>query len=154
MIEFLKNGKTLNGITMGMTINEVKSILGNPKNISGENNFGYLHYGEYRYGFTDEIINEMAIEFKFIKKPFRLINLEYKKYDISLFEDFKITSRSKIHKIISLINHLQLNWNAKNGNDKDCLTLKIENGPYVIFDLYEGTVDKITIVDGYQKEKN
>ena len=36
--------------------------------------------------------------------------------------------------------------------DKDSLTIKIENGPYIVFDLYDGTVDKITIVDGHQKD--
>lgn len=152
MIEFLKGGKTLKGVEMGMTIDNLQSILGKPTNISGEKNYGYIHYGEYRYGFTDGIINEMAIEFKFIKKPFKFENLEYKKYGIPLFEDFKIKSKSKIHKILSFINHLQLNWKAQNGIDKDCLTIKIENGPYIVFNLYDGAVDKITIVDGHQKD--
>ena len=94
----------------------------------------------------------LAIEFKLIEKPLEFPNIEYKKYDISLFENFKIQSKSKIHKIISFINHLQLNWKAENGIDKDSLTIKIENGPYIVFDLYDGTVDKITIVDGHQKD--
>jgi hypothetical protein len=152
MIEFLKSGKNLKGVEMGMTINNLHSILGKPTNVSREKNYGYIHYGEYRYGFKDDIINEMAIEFKFIQKPIEFQNLEYKKYDISLLEDFKIKPKSKIHEIISFINHLQLNWKAQNGIDKDCLTIKIENGPYIVFDLYNGTVDKITIVDGHQKD--
>ena len=109
MIDFLKGGKTLNGVKMGMTVENLYSILGKPTNISGEKNFGYIHYGEYRYGFTDDLINEMAIEFKLIKKPLEFPNLKYKKYDISIFENFKIKSKSKIHKIIGFINHLQLN---------------------------------------------
>lgn len=152
MIEFLKEGKTLNGIKMGMKIDQLYSILGEPTNVSGENNYGYIHYGAYRYGFKDEIINEMAIEFKFIQEPLIFTDLEWKKYDISLFENFEIKSKSKIHEILSFINHLQLNWKAQNGIDKDCLTIKIENGPYIIFNLYDGTVDKISIVDGHQKD--
>ena len=150
MIEFLKGGKNMNGVKMGMSVNDLYSILGQPTNITGEKNYGYIHYGEYRYGFADNIINEMAIDFKLIEKPFEFKNLEYKKYDISLFENFKIKSKSKIHKILSFINHLQLNWKAENGIDKDSLTIKIENGPYIVFDLLDGTVDKITIVDGHQ----
>ena len=65
MIEFLKGGKTLNGITMGMKISDLYSILGEPSNISREKDFGYVYYDAYRYGFTDEIIDEMSIEFKF-----------------------------------------------------------------------------------------
>ena len=152
MIEFLKGGKTLNGITMGMKISDLYSILGEPSIVSGEKNFGYVHYGAYRYGFTDDIINEMAIEFKFLKKPFEFKNLEYKKYNISLFEDFNIKPKSKIHEIINFINHLRLNWKSQNGIDKDCMTIKIENGPFAVFDLYDGTIDKITIVDGHQNE--
>jgi hypothetical protein len=152
MIEFLKGGKKLNGIEMGMTVKDVNSILGEPTSVSGENNYGYIHYGAYRYGFTGDVINEMAIEFKYIDKPLKFKDLEWKKYDISLFEDFKINAKSKIHKILSLINHLQLNWKAQNGIDKDTLTVKIENGPYVLFDLYDGTVDKITVVNGHQNE--
>ena len=150
MIEFLREGKTLNGVEMGMNIDRLYSILGKPTSVSGEKNYGYIHYGEYRFGFTDNIINEMAIEFKLIDKPIKFKNLEWKKYDISLLENFIIKSKSKIHKIISFINHLQLNWKAKNGIDKDSLTIKIENGPYIVFNLYDGTVDKITIVDGHQ----
>lgn len=152
MIEFLKSGNTLNGVKMGMNLENLYSILGKPKKISGEKNYGYIHYGEYRYGFTDDIINEMAIEFKLIEKPLQFRNLEYRKYDISLFKDFKFKSKSKIHKIISFINHLQLNWKAENGIDKDSLTIKIENGPYIVFNLYDGTVDKISIMDGHQKD--
>lgn len=152
MIEFLKGGKTLNGITMGMTLNDLYSILGEPTNIYGEKNIGYVHYGAYRYGFTDNIIKEMSIEFKSIEKPFKFKNLEYKKYDISLFENFKIKSKSKIHKVISFINHLQLKWRSENSVDKDSLMLKIENGPYVVFNLHDGTIDRITVVDGHQKD--
>ncbi len=152
MIEFLKGGKTLNGITMGMKISDLYSILGEPSNISREKDFGYVYYDAYRYGFTDEIIDEMSIEFKFLKKTLEFKNLEYKKNNISLFEDFKIKPKSKIHEIINFINHLQLNWNSKNGIDKDCLTIKIENGPFAVFDLFDGTIDKITIVDGHQNE--
>jgi hypothetical protein len=152
MIEFLKGGKTLNGINMGMKISDLYSILGEPSNVSGEKNYGYVHYGAYRYGFTDDTINEMAIEFKFVKKTFEFKNLEYKKHGISLFEDFKIKPKSKIHQIINLLNHLQLNWKSKNGIDKDSFILKIENGPFAVFDLYDGTIDKITIVDGHQNE--
>lgn len=152
MIEFLKGGKILNGIEMGMTIDDVNSIMGKPTSINGEEKYGYIYYEAYRYGFTDKIINEMSIDFKFIKTPLEFKNLEWKKHDVSLFKDFKIKSKSKIHKILSLINHLQLNWKAQNGNDKNCLTVKIENGPYIVFDLYDGTVDRITIVDGFQND--
>lgn len=150
MIDFLKGGKTLNGVKMGMTVENLYSILGKPTNVCEEKNYVYIHYGEYRYGFTDDIINEMAIEFKLIEKPLEFSNLEYKKYGISLFENFKIKSKSKIHKIIRFINHLQLNWKAQNGIDKNSLSIKIENGPYIVFGFYDGTVDKISIVDGHQ----
>jgi len=136
---------------MGMTTDSLYSILGKPTIVTGEKDYEYIYYGPYRYGFSDGIINEMAIEFKFIKKPFEFKNLEYRKYGISLFEDFKITSKTKIHKIIAFVNHLQLDWKAQNGLDKDYFEIKIKNGPYIIFYLYDGTVDKITIVDGYQK---
>ena len=150
MIEFLKGGKTLNGVTMGMTIDDANLILGEPTNISGEKEYGYLHYGAYRYGFTNKIINEMAIEFKFLEKPIMLKKMEWKKRNISLFEDFKIKSKCKIHKIIGLINHLQLNWKVENGIDKDSFIMKIANGPYIVCYLYDGIVDKITIADGHQ----
>ncbi len=152
MIEFLKGGKTLHGITMGMTVDSLYPILGRPTNVMGDKERGYINFGAYRYGYTDDIINEMAIEFKYFKKPLEFKNLEYRKYDISLFEDFRISSKSKIHTIIAFINHLQLDWKAQNGIDKDCFALKIKNGPFIIFDLFDGTVDKISIVDGYQNQ--
>ena len=152
MIGFLKEGKTLHGITMGMTLGELYAILGTPSMVMGDKEYGYVNYGPYRYGYSQNRITEMAIEFKYIEKPIKLKNVVYNQYDISLIEDFKFKSTTKLHKVIAFINHLQLQWRAENGNDKDHFILKIKGGPYVIANLYDGTIDKITIVDGHQND--
>ena len=47
MIEFLKQGQTLNNIHMGMSVDNVYDILGEPDEIIGDKSNGYLHYKEY-----------------------------------------------------------------------------------------------------------
>lgn len=151
MIEFLKEGKKLNNVSMGMNIDNIYSILGEPDEVIGNENGGYIHYNEFRYGYdSSQIVTEMSIEFVRMEKNYMFKNLKNKKYGMVLHESFKIGSNTKIHKFIRFLNHLQLNWEANSSYDKDYLTIKLKPGPYILFDLQDGTPYKISIVDGYQ----
>lgn len=144
LLEFLKTGDKLNDITYGMSKEELIAKLGQPTEIQEMDGYRYLFFGPFRYGLDDDKIQEMAVEFSRIKTPIVFKNLEYSKFDNKLVEDFILESTSKIHTMMSFVNHLQLNWTAKNNLDKDYLIVQIENGPGIIFDLYDGRVDKIS----------
>lgn len=150
MIEFLKGGKKLNGISMGMTVSHVREILGEDENYP-EMDSGFLYYNEFRYGYDENhVITEMAIIFSGIKRKFKFENLEKVKQGISLLESFSIGRKTKMNEMIYFINYLGLNWTSSNIQDEDYMKLKIENGPFIVFYLYDGLVDKISVIDGYQ----
>jgi len=151
MIEFLKKGKELNNVLMGMSVDAVYSELGEPDEIIGDDGYGYMHYGEYRYGYDiNKRICEMSIEFNRLEKKYRFKDIESEKYGVQLSESFAIGKKSKIHKIIRFLNHLQLKWEANNDTDTDYLKIKIKDGPFVVFSLQNGLPFRISVVDGYQ----
>ena len=152
MIEFLKSGTTLDNVKMGMTKQEVISILGQPSEVIDQKDFGYIFYNQNRYALRNDVVNEISIEFNLIQKPYIFKDIEFSQFGISIKESFKIDSNSKINEVISFINHLNLDWEAKSSNDKSNLTLKIKNGPFIVFDLYSGTVFKISVVNGFQNK--
>ncbi|GAA3582440.1 hypothetical protein [Snuella lapsa] len=151
MIEFLKKGKKLNGIHMGMSVDDVHRILGKPDEVVGDDNYGYLSYKEFRYGYnTNRSISEMSIEFVSLENKYKFKDLKSEQYGEIFIESFSISSKTKIHKFIRFLNHLQLPWEANSDSDKDYFTIKIESGPFIVFDLQDGTPFRISIMDGYQ----
>ena len=151
MIEFLKQGKKLNSIQMGMSVEDVYKKLGEPDEIIGDYNNGYLHYSEFRYGYDKtRVICEMSIEFNFLDKKYKFENLENERYGEIFYESFKISSKTKIHKFIRFLNYLKLSWSADNSGDKENFTIKLKPGPFIVFDLQDGTPFRISVMNGYQ----
>ena len=107
-----------------------------------------MYYEYYRYGYTKDNITELSIEFPRIDTPIILKDVEYRKYDISLFEDFSLDQNTQHHEIIRLLNHLQLDWTAKNELDKDHVIIRLGNGLSVVSDLSDGTIVRISVMDG------
>ena len=148
MLNFLKTGHTLNGIAIGSTLSDLKTTLGEPTETVGDHQNGYVYYEYYRYGYTKDNITELSIEFPRIDTPILLKDVEYRKYDISLFEDFSLDQNTKLHEIIKLLNHLRLDWTAKNEIDKDHGIIRLGNGLSVVIDLSDGTIVRISVMDG------
>ena len=148
MLNFLKTGHTLNGIAIGSKLSDVKTTLGEPTETVGDHQNGYVYYEYYRYGYTKDNITELSIEFSLIETPIILKDVEYRKYDISLFEDFSLDQNTQLHEIIRLLNHLQLDWMAKNEIDKDHGIIRLGNGLSVVSDLSDGTIIRISVMDG------
>ncbi|RZS93860.1 hypothetical protein [Aquimarina brevivitae] len=150
MLNFFKIGKTLNGIEIGTTLSNLITALGEPTEIVGDHQNGYVYYEYYRYGYTKNIITELSIEFPLIETPILLQDVEYKKYDISLFEDFSLDQDTQLHELIRLLNHLQLDWTSKNEIDKDHVIIRLDNGLNIVGDLSEGFIVRISIMNGFK----
>lgn len=154
MIEFLKKGKELGGVKMGMTVDVIRQILGKPDEIVGTSECGYLHYNDYRYGYDESgCIKEISIEFIDLNKKYRFEDIEYKKYDISFHESFVIKRKTKMHKFLRFLNYLKLEWTIHSKNIDD-ISIKINNGPFVVFNLKTGFIYRISVVDGYQDNES
>ena len=144
MLNFLKTGHSLNGIAIGSTLSDLRTALGEPTDTVGDHQNGYVYYEYYRYGYTKNIITELSIEFPHIDTPIILKDVEYRKYDISLFEDFSLDQNTQLHEIIRLLNHLQLDWMAKNEIDKDHVIIRLGNGLSIVSDLSDGIIVRIS----------
>ncbi|GGX35760.1 hypothetical protein [Aquimarina muelleri] len=151
MIEFLKQGKKLNNIHMGMSVEDVYNKLGEPDEIVGDDNNGYLHYKEFRYGYNvSRSICEMSIEFNYLENKYKFKGLENEQYGEIFYESFTISSKTKIHKFLRFLNYLKLSWEADSSGDKENFTIKLKPGPFIVFDLQDGTPFRISVMDGYQ----
>lgn len=151
MIDFLKEGKRLDGIEMGTSIDYLIKVKGEPDDIVGDETGGYLYYKQYRYGYDiSKSIVEMSIEFSNLEDKFKFKKIENFFYGEKLYRSFKIGSKTKINEFIIFLNFLQIGWEANNTTDNDYLTIKIINGPFVLFDLSNGNPFRISIIDGYQ----
>lgn len=147
MIEFLKHGKSLNNIHMGMKVEDVIYKLGEPDEIVGDSTNGYLYYREYRFGYNlKRCVSEISIEFVRLENKYKFKNLESERYGLIFNESFSIGSKTKIHKFIRFLNHLKIPWKADSLGDKDNFILSLSNGPFVIFDLQDGTLFRISVM--------
>ena len=146
MLNFLKTGHSLNSIAIGSTHSYLRTALGEPTETVGDHQNGYVYYEYYRYGYIEDIITELSIEFPRIDTPILLKDLEYRKYDITLFEDFSLDQNTQLHEIIRLLNHLQLDWTAKNEIDKDHVIIRLGNGLSIVSDLSDGTIVRISML--------
>ncbi len=151
MIEFLKGGKTLNDIHMGMSMDNVYDVLGEPDKVVGNKEGGYIYYKEYRYGYdVSGNISEMSIEFAYLEGIYEFKDLRSERYGDVIFESFSIGTKTEIHKFIGFLNYLKLEWKANSDMDRDYLILKLRPGPFVLFDLQDGTPFRISIMKGCQ----
>ncbi|MCK8480938.1 hypothetical protein [Psychroserpens algicola] len=151
MIEFLRNGKELNGISMGLKIKSLYEIMGEPDEVIGDMANGYIRYNHLRYGYDEsQCIIEMSIELSYLEKKLNFKNIKSEKYGIVSEQSFSISSKTKIHEFINFLNFLNISWQSDNKKDKNYLTLKLKPGPYVIFDLDNGILIRVSIVDGFQ----
>jgi hypothetical protein len=134
---FLTTGE-IQGIRVGMTIDEVKEKLGQPREVIGDSNVGYLMYGIFRIGYRGNIIDEMALFF--YKYPDVSICLDYKDDE----EHFEISAGTKINEMIRLMNYKGIRWDCYDKSNSDYFTVRSEIKVALIFDLYDGSLFMIS----------
>ena len=116
--------------------NTLKKI--NSKNfyLVGENDYGYYYNKNgYRFGFSDDIIDEIGIDLLQTKGE---VIIKKGKYKIDL-------KTAKIHKVLSFLNDISIKWTPLATCDRETLTIILDDSKiFFFFDIYEGVLDKIS----------
>jgi len=119
----------------------VSDILNSENNLDfklvGTVNNGYYYLSNgFRFGFSENIVDEIGIDFNHSDSEvtFSMGNK---------FNNFEFNSK-KIHEVLDFLNDFQIKWKAIESLDNNYLMIRLLNKNIVfIFDIYEGEVSKI-----------
>ena len=129
--------KPLYGIRLGDSLKEALEKLKNQNYFlsGGTNKIGYYYLNNgYRIGFSDNKIDEIGIDFLQSKSNI-ILQKDGQKY---------ILNDKKVHEVLDLFNDLLIKWKPVVTNDSSSLMYLLEEfGIYLIFDVYEGTLNKL-----------
>lgn len=135
---WLLEGKALYEINLGDNLQDSLMKIEKEKyNLVGEDDYGYYYLDNgYRFGFSDGIIDEIGIDFLQSRQKTWFINKD----------SFKINlDKGKIHKVLDFLNSLFIKWTPIKSTDSGALIYKLDEFDFfLIFDIYEGTLEKIT----------
>ncbi|WP_315814163.1 hypothetical protein [Paraflavitalea speifideaquila] len=137
ILNFLNTG-VIHGINIGMSVASVKDTLGIPNENTGDENIGYLFYGILSLGYYKNTIDGIAINF-FKDKT---INVLIDENDFG--ESAVINGNTQIHEFIYLLNSRTLLWECSNTKELDYFTIRSKKGVGVIFDLYDGRLNRLS----------
>lgn len=145
MIDFIKKGNNLEGVSLLSKLKEVIKEKGEPNNLIGNDERGYIYYDNYRYNYdSNGVIDELAIDFTIKDVKFKFNNLISSQYDVTIRENFIISSSTKINKFILFLNFLNISWTSYNEKNLDYFTLRTESGVLIFFSLHSGKIIRIS----------
>ncbi|WP_346883974.1 hypothetical protein [uncultured Algibacter sp.] len=135
---WLLEGKVLYNINLGDSLQDsLIKIEKEEYNLVGEDNYGYYYLDNgYRFGFSNGIIDEIGIDFLQSRQKTWFIGKD----------GFKVNlDKGKIHKVLDFLNSLFVKWKPIESTDSRALIYKLDEFDiFLIFDIYEGTLEKIT----------
>lgn len=141
ILHIVKYGLACLNISIGMSLEELDKIYGPADEVIGESKAGYLKYGDVRVGYFGDYIDEVAIIFD--KNPqfkIEVVGLEELKY---------VDREMNMNQFIHVLNYAGLRWSAKyRDNHLDYVSICIEAGSEVLFDLETGLIMRIALLDG------
>ena len=141
IVMFIRQGFVREGIGFGMSIKELKEKIGDPDSVIGDTIRGYLMYDCLRFGYLDDIVDEIAILFC-VDDNFRLkINLENVDDEITV-----IAGTTKINEFIKLLSINGINWQSQyRKNELDYVSIHVENKSAATFELQTGFLTRIAL---------
>jgi hypothetical protein len=137
-ISFVKNGDALGGINFGTARNNFLFLKGKPTEIIGDSKVGYIYYYEgLKYGCSiSGVINEMAIDFS--KTIVVCKDVKSLQHGVEITEDFRFSSKTKLHDFIRFLNFIKLKWEVGRGDNLDYVSIKMNSGVHAVFHLHNG----------------
>ncbi|SFM74852.1 hypothetical protein SAMN05428949_0654 [Chitinophaga sp. YR627] len=141
ILHVFKHGLACLDISIGMLLKELQNIYGFADEVIGDSNAGYLRYSDIRIGYFGDYIDEVAITFD--KDP-------HFKIEIEGLEDLKHVDREmKMNQFIHILNYAGLRWSSKyRDNHLDYVSIGVEEGSDVLFDLETGRIMRIALLEG------
>ena len=142
ILKLMREGFSHEEIRFGMPIKELRTKLGEPNNAIGDSQMGYLTYDLLRIGYYSDVVDEIAILFEEEDHWVFKLNLEELNGEIDT-----ITNGTKINEFIKLFNTHGFMWRSQyRNNEMDYVSISVEHGSEVLFDLETGLIKRIAFV--------
>lgn len=140
LISFLQIGKSLCGIEIGQTRQDVLAKFGDHLDQYGENDYGYLELPKgVRFSYFKNEIDGIAVLNKREDAVFVL-------HVPDLLDNFTIGPNTTIHEAIKFLNWSRINWTIVDTDNKFNLTILTQADVGLIFDLDDGELMMISKV--------
>lgn len=133
--DWIINNKALFNVNLNDDLDLTLNKLKNGK-LVGEKDYGYYYYypSGFRFGFSENKIDEIGIEFSQTDLKI-LLTQDGSKINLST---------ETIHKVLDFLNEMFIVWEPINEIDKSCLVVKLkQSNIYFVFDIYSGKLVKI-----------
>jgi len=140
ILHVVKEGLACLDISLGMSIEKLQEIYGAPNEIGGDSSAGYLNYGYIRVGYLGDYVDEVAIMFD-DDPQFKL--------EIEELKEIKcISGQTTINQFVHVLNYAGLRWFSEyRENHLDYISITVEAGSEVLFDLETGHIMRIALLD-------
>lgn len=135
--DLILHNKKLYGINIGDSVDEVFKNKSLDFTLHGDSRYGYYYLSNgYRFGFAENIVDEIGIDFNHTDSIISIKSVNERDFDLN---------KKKIHEVLNALNDLQVRWQATPDCDINYLTIQLVDADVLfIFDIYEGTLSKIT----------
>ena len=135
--DFILHDKKLYDISIRDSVNDIFENKNLDFTLHGDSRYGYYYLPNgYRFGFADNIVDEIGIDFNHTNCIISLKLVNERDFDLN---------KKKIHQVLTALNYLQAKWQAIPNRDTNYLTIQlVDANVLLIFDIYEGTLSKIT----------
>ena len=144
IISLMRDGFYHDDINFGMSVKDLKKRLGSPDGIIGDSQMGYLIYNPLRIGYLGDIVDGIVILFD-NEHDFRF-NIDFDNLE---GENDAIRKDMKIHELIKVFNNNGVMWSAQyQKNELDYVSINVEKGSEVLFDLDTGYINRIGFKPG------
>ena len=139
IIRFLRTGRELLGIPIGMTRENLISKLGPPIDEVGEGNFSFIYYkGGVRFFQENNVIVELGLDFnvggRVVSFPIKIEDMENVKY---------FNYNTKLNVAIKMLKYLRIKWSSWDENNPGNIVLKTASDVFLLFDIDDGKIGRI-----------
>ena len=132
--QWIFDNQPLYKVNIGDDLNLSLTKIENPI-LFGEENYGYYYLSNgFRFGFSENKIDEIGIDFSQSKSKILLLEEG---------NSFNLTE-SKIHEVLNHLNEKLISWESVVTKDVNYLVIKLlKTKIHFIFDVYTGKLDRI-----------
>ena len=133
---FIKKGNINSKIFLGMSIEEVISLLDKDYERIGNMQSGYIQVAELRIGYFGTKVDEIALMY---------FDTDIEHLVVGEYGSCSISKKTQIHELVQVLNYNGVEWKSYKETDLDYFYIRAHNGVTSIFDLDSGMLNRISI---------
>ena len=141
ILNFINEGKTLEGISIGDQKNLIFEKLGKKSKIIGDELSGFIEFKSgVRFRYVDDIVDELGIIFTPYKKAKFPILIE------SIPGEHFISRNKTIGEVILILAHTKIQWRSWDEHSINYLSIRTAGDVLLLFDLDTSKLERIVYI--------